>query len=86
LVLLMAGLCVGTLDGVGNVLFLRAVHPYERAEMTAVFVSYRDVAQLIPPGIFALLLLFMPLSSVFAASGVAMLALASLTRYIPRRL
>ena len=86
LVLLMAGLCVGTLDGVGNVLFLRAVHPYERAEMTAVFVSYRDVAQLAPPGVFALLLLFMPLSSVFAASGVAMLALASLTRYIPRRL
>jgi hypothetical protein len=44
------------------------------------------VAQLVPPGVFALLLLLMPLSSVFAASGVAMLALASLTRYIPRRL
>jgi ACDE family multidrug resistance protein len=86
LVLLLAGLCVGTLDGVGNVLFLRAVHPHERAEMTAVFVSYRDVAQLAPPGLFAVLLLFLPLSSVFAAGGVAMLALASLTRYIPRRL
>jgi len=86
LVLLMAGLCVGTLDGVGNVLFLRAVHPYERAEMTAVFVSYRDVAQLAPPGVFALLLQFFPLASVFAASGLAMLALGALTRYIPRRL
>ena len=86
LVLLVAGLCVGTLDGVGNVLFLRAVHPYERAEMTAVFVSYRDVAQLAPPGLFAVLLLFLPLSSVFAAGGVLMLALASLTRYVPRRL
>ena len=86
LVLLIAGICVGTLDGVGNVLFLRAVHPYERSEMTAVFVSYRDAAQLAPPGLFAVLLLFLPLSSVFAASGVAMLALASLTLYIPRRL
>ena len=86
LVLLIAGICVGTLDGVGNVLFLRAVHPYERSEMTAVFVSYRDAAQLAPPGLFAVLLLFLPLSSVFAASGLAMLALASLTLYIPRRL
>ena len=84
--LLVAGLGAGTLDGVGNLLFLRAVHPYERAEMTAVFVSYRDVAQLAPPGLFAVLLVFLPLSSVFAAGGAVMLGLASLTRYIPRRL
>ena len=83
--LLIAGLGVGTLDGVGNLLFLRAVHPYERAEMTAIFISYRDIAQLAPPGLFAFLLVFLPLSSVFAASGVAMLGLASLTRHIPRR-
>ncbi len=83
--LLIAGLGTGTLDGVGNVLFLRAVHSYERAEMTAIFISYRDVAQLAPPGVFAALLLFLPLSSVFAASGMAMLGLASLTRHIPRR-
>ena len=83
--LLLAGLGTGTLDGVGNLLFLRAVHPYERAEMTTVFVSYRDVAQLAPPGFFSLLLLFLPLASVFAASGLAMLALGALTRHIPRR-
>jgi MFS transporter, ACDE family, multidrug resistance protein len=85
LLLLAAGLGTGTLDGVGNLLFLRAVHPYERAEMTTVFVSYRDVAQLAPPGFFSVLLFFLPLSSVFAASGLAMLALGALTRYIPRR-
>jgi MFS transporter, ACDE family, multidrug resistance protein len=85
LLLLVAGLGTGTLDGVGNLLFLRAVHPYERAEMTTVFVSYRDVAQLAPPGLFSLLLLFLPLASVFAASGLAMLALGALTRHIPRR-
>jgi hypothetical protein len=32
------------------------------------------------------LLVFLPLSSVFAVSGAAMLALGALTRYIPRRL
>jgi MFS transporter, ACDE family, multidrug resistance protein len=84
--LLMAGLGTGTLDGVGNLLFLRAVHPYERAEMTTVFISYRDVAQLAPPGLFSVLLVFLPLASVFAVSGAAMLALGALTRYIPRRL
>jgi MFS transporter, ACDE family, multidrug resistance protein len=86
LLLLAAGLGTGTLDGVGNLLFLRAVHPHERAEMTTVFISYRDVAQLVPPGVFALLLAFLPLASVFAASGLAMAGLAALTRYIPRRL
>ncbi|HXV23229.1 MAG TPA: MFS transporter, partial [Alphaproteobacteria bacterium] len=84
--LLAAGLATGALDGVGNLLFLRAVHPHERAEMTTVFVSYRDLAQLAPPGFFSVLLLFLPLSSVFVASGLAMLGLAGLTRYIPRKL
>ncbi len=86
LLLLAAGLGTGTLDGVGNLLFLRAVHPHERAEMTTVFVSYRDLAQLAPTGFYSVLLLFLPLSSVFVAGGLAMLGLAALTRYIPRRL
>ncbi len=86
LLLLAAGLATGALDGVGNLLFLRAVRPLERAEMTTVFISYRDLAQLAPPGFFSVLLLVLPLASVFAASGLAMLGLAALTKYIPRRL
>ncbi len=53
--LVLAALGTETIDGAGNLLFLRAVHTYERAEMTTVFVSFRDVAQLAPPTICSLL-------------------------------
>jgi hypothetical protein len=75
-----------TIDGAGNLLFLRAVHPYERSEMTTVFVSYRDMAQLAPPAVFSVLLSLFSLSSVFVAGGVTMLAMTIFTRHIPRRL
>jgi ACDE family multidrug resistance protein len=84
--LVLAALATETIDGAGNLLFLRAVHPYERSEMTTVFASYRDVSQLAPPGIFSVLLALFSLPSVFAASGFMMLMLAGLTRHIPRRL
>ena len=80
--------CIGlsAIDGVGNMPFFRAVRPLERAEMTAVFGMYRDTAQLLPPGFFALMLKALPLASVFLVSGLGMLGLAWLARYIPRRM
>jgi hypothetical protein len=66
-------------------LFLRAVHPYERSEMTTVFVSFRDVAQLGPPAVCSVLLSLFSLPSVFVAAGVMMLGSAVLCRHIPRR-
>jgi MFS family permease len=84
--LVLAAFGTEMLDGAGNLLFLRAVHAYERAEMTTVFVSYRDVAQLGPPVVFSVLLSVFALPSVFIASGAMMLASAVLTRHIPRRL
>ena len=84
--LVLAALGAETLDGAGNLLFLRAVHPYERAEMTTVFVSYRDLAQLAPPAAFSVLLSLFRLPSVFVAGGLMMLALATQARHIPRRL
>ncbi len=84
--LVMAACSAGALDGAGNLLFLRAVHPYERAEMTTVFASYRDVTQVAPPIICSILLAFFALPSVFIASGSAMLASAALATRIPRRL
>jgi hypothetical protein len=84
-VLLVAAFATESIDGGGNTLYLRAVHPYERSEMTAVFASYRDMSQLVPPGVFSLLLAFFDLPAVFVAAGVMMLGLAGLTRYIPRR-
>lgn len=84
--MLLAALATETIDGAGNLLFLRAVHPYERAEMTTVFVSFRDVAQLGPPAVCSVLLSLFSLPSVFVAGGVMMLASAALCRHIPRRL
>ncbi len=84
--LVIAAFSAGALDGAGNLLFLRAVHPYERAEMTTVFASFRDVTQVAPPVICSILLAFFALPSVFVASGTMMLASAVLAGRIPRRL
>ena len=84
--LVLAALGTEIIDGAGNLLFLRAVRAYERSEMTTVFVSFRDVAQLGPPAVCSLLLSLFSLSSVFIASGVMMVAASSLARRIPRRL
>ncbi len=85
-VLVTAAIITGAIDGAGNVPFLRAVHPMQRAEMTTVFATYRDVSQLVPPGIFALLLKAFHLPAVFVAGGLAMLAVAYYARYLPRRM
>jgi hypothetical protein len=85
-VLVAAAITTGAIDGAGNVPFLRAVHPMERAEMTTVFATYRDVAQLAPPGVFALLLKVFHLPAVFVAGGLGMLAVSYFARYLPRRM
>jgi MFS transporter, ACDE family, multidrug resistance protein len=84
--LALAALGTETIDGAGNLLFLRAVHAYERPEMTTVFVSYRDVAQLCPPVVSSLMLTLFGLPSVFIAGGLMMLASGVLSGRIPRRL
>ncbi len=84
--LVLASFGTETIDGAGNLLFLRAVHAHERSEMTTVFVSYRDAAQLGPPIVCAALLSVFPLSSVFVAGGVMMLGSARLARHISPRL
>ena len=84
--LLTAAFGVEMLDGAGNLLFLRAVHPYERAEMTTVFASYRDIAQFGPPAVCAVLLSVLTLPWVFVAGGVTLLGSAILSRHVPQRL
>ncbi|MEM7293327.1 MAG: MFS transporter, partial [Pseudomonadota bacterium] len=74
------------LDGVGNVLFFRAVRAHQRTEMAAVFVTYRDTGQLITPGVFALLLTQFALPVVFLSASIWMLIAGVFARYIPRKL
>jgi MFS family permease len=74
------------IDGAGNVPFLRAVHPYERAAMTSVFMTFRHVGALVVPGTLAVVLWLLPLPSVFVATGAMALAMALLSSSLPRRL
>jgi predicted MFS family arabinose efflux permease len=83
-ILLAAALCAVGLDGVGSIPFYRAVHHYERPQMTTVFRTNLDGADLVSSAVFATLLSFFDLPAVFLASGVASLAAAQLARYLPK--
>lgn len=87
-VLVMVGAAFGAsiVDGAGNVPFLRAVHPFERAEMTTVFTTYRHVGQLTAPAVLSLVLRVFELPAVFATGGAVLLAMSWYARHIPRRL
>lgn len=74
------------LDALGNIPFLRAVHAFERAEMTSVFRTYIEASQLLPAAVFALVLTVAPLQAVFVVVGMVLLGTAWMARYLPRRL
>ena len=84
--LLLTTLAVAPLDAAGNLPFLRSVRPRERNEMTGVFATYRDAAQLGPPAVFAGLLQVFALPSVYVASAVGLLVMAAFSSFLPRRL
>jgi hypothetical protein len=58
------------LDAVGSAPFLRAVHVYERPQMTAVYRTYLDMSELLPPLVYAIILGFTGLGGVFASFGL----------------
>lgn len=81
---LLAGLGVVALDAVGTVPFLRAVRASERDEMTMVFVTYGQAAQLGPMMLFSVLLSFVDLPVVFVVTAIVLVAAAWTSRWIPR--
>jgi len=83
---LVSAMVATPMDGIGNVPFLRAVRSRERSEMTGVFMTVRDASQLVPPGVFTVVLRFFELPAVFVVSGAGMLSIAWLARFLPRRL
>jgi MFS family permease len=58
------------LDAVGSAPFLRAVHAYERPQMTAVYRTNLDLSELLPPLVYAVILAFTGLGGVFVALGL----------------
>lgn len=84
--LVTCALLMSSLDSVGNVFFLRAVHSYERVEMAAVFSTYRDASQAIAPLVIGPLLGVFGMLTIFGIWGASLLCLAALARYLPRSL
>lgn len=74
------------LDVVGGLPFLMSVKPSERAEMAAVYSSFRDVSGILTPGAAYLVLLVFPLAGIFAASGSAFALAWWLASYLHPRL
>ncbi len=85
---LLAGTIAGSaLDGVGGIPFLRAVKAGERAEMAGVYRTHIDMSDLLPALVFSVLLLFLPLGSVFITLGLGLMVIAALAWiYLPKSL
>lgn len=85
LLFFIAAIGAVVLDALGNIAFLRFVHPFERSEMTSVFRTYMELSQLLPAAAFAVLLTAFPIQSVFLLLGVYLLGTSLIARYLPRR-
>lgn len=84
--IICAALGMSAIDAGGNILFLFAVRRHERAEMTTVYSTYRDVADIVPPGIFSILLRVFELPAVFVVGGLVTFGLSLLARRIHPRI
>lgn len=85
LLFFVAAIGAVALDALGNIPFLRFVHPFERAEMTSVFRTYMELSQLLPAAAFAVVLTAFPIQAVFVLLGGYLLVSALIARYLPRR-
>ncbi|MCB5408620.1 MFS transporter [Pseudogemmobacter faecipullorum] len=81
-----ASLCFLTLDVVGGLPFLMAVKPSQRTEMAAVYTTFRDVSGILTPAVAWGVLFFTPVSGLFAAMGLAMLACWQMAGHLHPRL
>ena len=62
------------LDICGGLPFMMSVKPSQRAEMSAVYSSFRDVSGILSPALVWVVLQFSPVAGAFAAMGLALLA------------
>jgi MFS family permease len=84
IVMIAGALGATCLDALGMIPFMRAVHPYERAEMMTVWRTNQDAADFACNMALAVLLSFFSLPIVFLAAGAIALTLAVISRYLPR--
>jgi len=86
--LLIGGaLAASCLDGIGSIPFLRAVRTRERAAMTGVYRTYLELSDLIPSAVYAVALLFAPVSVTFVLLALWMMVCGAISwTYLPRSL
>jgi hypothetical protein len=85
--LLIGAVAGAALDGVGGIPFLRAIKTRERAEMAGVYRTFIDMSDLAPTFVFSIVLLFLPLGSVFVVLGLWLAIVAALSwKYLPKSL
>lgn len=83
--LLCSAVFAVALDALGSTPFMRSVRAYERPQMTAVYRTYLDFSELIPPLVYSIMLAFFGLGAVFATLGVFAAICGFLTwRYLPK--
>ena len=58
------------LDSLGSTAFFRAVRRFERPQMSAVYRTYLDLSELLPPLVYSIVLAFFGLGAVFATLGI----------------
>ena len=79
-ILVSATLFLILLDICGGLPFLLTVKPSERTEMAAVYSTFRDVASVGSPAFAWVVLVFVPVQGVFAATGMALIGCALIAR------
>lgn len=73
------------LDALGSTAFMRAVRSYERPQMSAVYRTYLDFSELLPPLAYSIVLAFFGLGGVFITLGIFAALCGLLTwRYLPK--
>ena len=83
--LLSCALFTIALDALGSSAFMRAVRSYERPQMSAVYRTYLDLSDLLPPLVYSIVLAFFGLGAVFATLGIFCAVCGLLTwHYLPK--
>lgn len=84
-VLLIGALFCTGLDSVGGIPFLRAVRPFEKQSMSAVYRTYIEFSELIPGVVFAIALSFFGTPIVFGILGSLLFVMAGVSwHYLPK--
>lgn len=83
--LLAAAFFAIALDALGSTAYMRAVRAYERPQMTAVYRTYLDLSELLPPLAYSVVLAFFGLGAVFVTLALFCAVCGAVTfRYLPK--